>query len=436
MVAMMNNIIIFTNARVIDPASDFDGNTQVMVDNGVITGIGDELSDELEAVIVDCDGHVLMPGIIDMRVSIGEPGEEHRETLRSAGNAAVSAGITTIVIQPDTNPPIDDASKVDFIKRRGRDHCLAKVLPCGASTTGLQGEKMAEIGLMTQAGAVMFANGYVAIKDTKVMQRLMAYSCAFDALIASRPQDPWLSKGGAVAQGELASRLGLSGISSNAETIFANRDISLAAATGARLMLDMVSSKNTIPLIETAKASGLDVFASVNIHNLCLNDNDIGDYRTFAKLDPPLRSETDRLALIKAIKDGIIDVIVSGHDPRPPEEKRLPFDEAAFGASALEALLPAALTLYHDGSLELLELMRPMTAGPANILGLAQGKIQIGAPADLILVDLGYPHRFDADQMRSKSKNAAFDGRLFQGKVLQTFVNGVKVYDIETDLKK
>ncbi|KAF0186171.1 MAG: dihydroorotase [Hyphomonadaceae bacterium] len=432
MAAMMNNMKIFTNARVIDPASDFDGKTQVLVNEGVIVGIGDELTEEYQCEIIDCDGHVLMPGLIDMRVSTGEPGEEHRETLRSAGYAAVSGGITTIVVQPDTNPCIDDASKVDFIKRRGRDYCLAKVLPCGALTKGLAGEQMAEIGLMAQAGAIMFANGYGAIKDTKVMQRLLAYSCTFDALIAARPQDPWLAKGGVVAQGELAARLGLGGISSSAETIFANRDISLAAATGAKLLLDMVSSKNTIPLIETAKGHGLDVFASVNIHNLCLNDNDIGDYRTFAKLDPPLRSESDRLALIKAIKDGIIDVIVSGHDPRPPEEKRLPFDEAAFGSSALEALLPAALTLYHAGNLELLEIIKPLTANPAAILGLAQGKIQIGAPADLIVVDLGYPHRFDASQTFSKSKNAAFDGRLFQGKVLQTFVNGAKLYDIET----
>lgn len=429
---MMNNSILFTNARVIDPTSSFDGQTQVLISNGKITEIGDDLIDGFDGEIIDCDGHALCPGLIDMRVSTGEPGEEHRETLRTAGRAAVAGGITTIVIQPDTNPSIDDASKVDFIKRRGRDYSLAKVLPSGASTRNLAGEQMAEIGLMAEAGAVMFANGNEPIKDTKVMQRLMAYSCTFDALIAARPQDPWLAMGGVVAQGGLAARLGLGGISSSAETIFANRDITLAAATGAKLMLDMISSKSTIPLIANAKTNGLDVFASVNIHHLCLNDNDIGDYRTFAKLNPPLRTEQDRIALIKALKDGIIDIIVSGHDPRPAEEKRLPFDEASFGSSALEALLPAALSLYHSGELELIEILRPMTQNPAQLLGLEQGKIEIGAPADLIIVDLGFPHRFEADQTFSKSKNAAFDGRLMQGKVLQTFVNGAKVFDIET----
>lgn len=427
----MSNSILFTNARVISPSLDFDGEAQILVIDGKIAGFGEYVNEPDGTVVIDCDGHTLMPGIVDLRVSVGEPGEEHRETLKTAGRAAVAGGVTTMVIQPDTAHPIDDAAMVDFITRRGRDRSLAKVLCAGAMTKALEGEEMAEIGLMVEAGAVLFSNGQKPIKNTKVMQRLLSYSCAYDALITTRPQDPWLAGDGVMAQTELASRLGLSGISASAEVLFANRDITLAKATGAKLMLDMISSAKTLPLIADAKASGMDLFASVNIHNLCLNDNDIGDYRTFAKLNPPLRSEEDRLALINAVRDGIIDVIVSGHDPRPAEEKRLPFDEASFGSSALEALLPAALTLYHNGSLELLEIVRALTSTPGIILGRNIGIIEKGAPADLILVDLGYPQRFDADNLYSKGKNAAFDERLLQGKVLKTFVDGKLVYDIE-----
>jgi dihydroorotase len=425
-------MILFKNARIIDPATNFDGNGEILIKDNIIIGFAPIIAiNEDECQIIDCDGHTIMPGIIDMRVSTGEPGTEHRETLKSAGRAAVAGGITTIVMQPDTNPTIDEASLVDFVKRRGRDHSLCKVLPCGALTKGLKGDEMAEIGLMSAAGAIMFSNGNNVIENTKVMQRLMSYSVAYDALISHRPQDPWLAGGGVMAQSELAARLGLSGISANAEVIFANRDITLAESTGARLLLDMVSSKKTLPIIETAKSHGLDVYASVNIHNLCMNFYDIGDYRTYAKLSPPLRGEDDRHALVKAIKSGIIDVIVSGHDPRPAEEKRLPFDEASFGASSLEALLPAALSLYHDNSLELLEIVRALTYNPAQILGIESGKIAIGAPADLILVDLGYPIKFDADKLYSKGKNAAFDERLLQGQVLQCFVDGKKVFDLE-----
>lgn len=424
---------LFKNARVIDAYSNHDAPAEVLIENGIITDFSQSINnypDDTE--IIDCDGNILMPGIIDLRVSTGEPGEEHVETLKSAGRAAVSGGITTIIIQPDTNPTIDSAAKTDFIKRRGRDTSLSKVLPCGALTNGLNGVEMAEIGLMCETGAVMFSNGYNPISDTKTMQRIMTYSTAFDALISVRPQDPWLAKGGVVSQGENAARLGLSGISSGAETIFVNRDITLAAMTGAKLLIDMISSKSSLPLIANAKSQGLDVYASVNIHNLTLNDNDIGEYRTFTKLDPPLRSESDRLALVKAVKDGIIDVIVSGHTPCPAEKKRLPFDEASFGASALEVLLPASLILYHEGHLELLDIVKALCANPASLLGLEQGKIKKGSPADILIVDAGYPIKFDADNMFSKSKNAAFDGRLLQGKVLQTWVDGNKVYDIDT----
>ena len=418
----------FINARLVDPATQFDGPGEVLIQGEVILASGPQVASSSEAIIINCDGHALMPGLIDLHVSTGEPGEEQRESLSTAGKAAVAGGVTTMVLQPDTQTVIDDAALVDFITRRGRDRSLARVLAAGALTVGLKGERIAELGLMADAGAVLFTNSDRPIVSTRIMQRCMSYASAFDALVASRPQDAFLSEGGMMNMGELASRLGLAGISSAAETIAANRDIQLAELTGAKLLLDMISSEATLPRIAAAKAQGLDVTASVSVHHLTLNENDLGDYRTFAKLSPPLRSEQDRLALIDGVKSGILDVIVSGHDPRPAEEKRLPFDEAAFGASALETLLPAALILYHEGLIELLDLIRAMTLAPAQILGLQQGRIAAGAPADLILVDLGFPIRFDASRMISKSRNSPYDGRTLQGKVLTTWVGGKKVF--------
>ncbi|MEN9856505.1 MAG: hypothetical protein RLZZ157_1631 [Pseudomonadota bacterium] len=433
MTLSLQGLTHFYNARLVDPASGYDSPGEVLIDGDTILACGP--SPKVAAALggkavtrVDCDGHALMPGLIDLHVSTGEPGQEQRETLKSAGQAAIAGGVTTMVLQPDTDPVIDDAALVDFITRRGRDHATARVLAAGALTKGLDGERMAELGLMVEAGAVMFTNGDHAIASTRVMQRCLSYAAAFDALIAARPQDPWLAEGGVMNQGELASRLGLAGIPHAAETIAAERDIQLVALTGGKLLLDMISCAGTVIAVKAAKARDLDVSASVSVHHLTLNENDVGDYRTFAKLSPPLRREEDRLALIEAVKAGSIDAIVSGHDPRPAEDKRLPFDEAAFGASALETLLPAALMLYHTGMLELLDLVRALTLGPAQLLGLPQGRIAKGAPADMILVDLGFPLRFDASRMVSKSKNSPYDGQTLQGKVLGTWVGGQKVF--------
>jgi dihydroorotase len=421
--------IHFFNARLVDPVSDYDGPGELLIQGAEILASGRSVDAPPHATRIDCDGHTLMPGIVDLHVSTGEPGEEHRETLKSAGLAAVSGGVTTLVLQPDTAPVIDDAALVDFVKRRGRDQSRARVYAAGALTIGLKGERMAELGLMVEAGAVMFTNADVPITSTRVMQRCLSYASAFDALIAARPQDPWLSEGGVMNQGELASRYGLAGIPYSAETIAADRDIQLVELTGGKLLLDMISCEGTIARVAQAKSAGLDVTASVSVHHLTLNENDVGDYRTFAKLSPPLRREDDRLALIEGIKSGVIDAIVSGHDPRPAEEKRLPFDEAAFGASALETLLSATLILYHNGEVELLDLVRALTLGPSQILGLPYGRLTKGAPADVILVDLGFPLRFDAARMVSKSKNSPFDGRTLQGKVLGTWIDGKRVFD-------
>lgn len=416
--------VLFTNARILDPASGRDGPGELLVASGRIAHAGPAG----DAQTVDCDGHVLMPGLIDLRVSTGEPGSEQRETIKSAGRAAVAGGITSIVLQPDTSPVIDDAALVTYVRQRGLDQSPARVLPAGACTRGLRGTEMAEIGLMAEAGAVLFAHGDAPVGNARVMQRILSYASGFDALVASRPQDPALAEGFAMHAGELAARLGLAGLPVAAETILAERDMELAALTGGRLLLDLISAGATLERLERARRRGVEVSASVSVHHLTLNETDVGDYRTFSKLSPPLRREDDRLALVEALRTGLVEVLVSGHDPRPAEEKRLPFDEAAFGASALETLLPAALGLHHNGSLELIDLIRPLTSGPASLLGLETGTLAAGAPADLALVDIGYPFRLDAAALRSKSRNTPYDGRRMQGRVLGTWVGGHAVF--------
>jgi dihydroorotase len=329
---------------------------------------------------------------------------------------------------PTTDPVIDDVSLVGFIRQRGGEHAGVRVLPAAAMTKGLGGEQMSEIGLLSEAGAVLFSNGDAPVVDSRVLRRALSYASAFGALIAHRPEDPFLARGGVVHEGELAARLGLPGIPAAAERITAERDAALAELTGGRLLLDMLSSAQALDPVRRAREAGAKVFASVSIHHLTLNELEVNDYRTFAKLSPPLRSEEDRRALVDALVDGTIDVIVSGHDPRPPEEKRLPFDEAAFGASALETLLPAALLLHHSGQAPLLRVLGAMTARPAEILGLPQGRLAKGAPADVVLVDLGAPRRFDAETMISKCKNTPFDGALLQGAVRRTIVGGQMVF--------
>ena len=325
--------------------------------------------------------------------------------------------------------PIDSQRRADPIERyRGHAGPGLSTDEVMALTRGLNGEIMTEIGLLQEVGAVMFSNGARSIADALVMRRALSYSTAFNALVAHRPEDPALAKGGAMNEGERAARLGLSGIPAEAELIMAQRDLALAKLTGARLMLDMLSSAATLGPLRRAKAGNDKIFASVSVHHVTLNESEVEDYRTFAKLSPPLRREEDRKALVEAVGDGTIDVIVSGHDPRPAEDKRLPFDEAAFGAAALETLLPAALMLHFADGVPLLAVLRALTSRPAEILGLEQGRLKKGAPADLILVDLDATYDFDAETLTSKSRNSPFDGRKLRGKVKRTLVAGETIF--------
>ncbi len=420
--------VAIINARLLDPASDYDGPGALLFEDGVITVVEHGAVPILADEVIDAGGLCVAPGLIDIRVRTGEPGAEPKETLKSASLAAAAGGVTTIVVQPDTDPAVDDPAMVDFIQRRGAALGLVNVRTAGAATKGRGGSRMAEIGLMHEAGALYFTDGDHVISDSRVLSRVMSYATAFNALIACRPADPWLSEGAVATSGELATRLGLPSAPAIAERIQLERDLALVEQTGVRFLVDQISTEAALEVLARARGRGLEVAASVSINHLCFNEVDIGDYRTFYRLDPPLRPERDRRALIEAVRDRLIEVITSAHTPAPAEDKRRPFAEAAPGAVGLETLLAAALTLHHEEGVELLDVLRPLTEGPASLLGLGAGRLAPGAPADLVLFDPGAPTIVDADALRSKSKNSPFDGRRLQGRVARTVVAGRTVH--------
>ena len=426
-----NRPTAFTNVRLVDPASGYDGPGALIVTEGVIADVvkgGDLGSLSKDVEVIDGKGALLLPGLVDIRVKSGEPGAETKETLKSAARAAAAGGVTSIVLQPDTDPVIDEPSVVDFILRRARDIELVKVHVAGAATKGALGERMAEIGLMAEAGCRYISDADRPIVDSKVMRRVLSYAKAFGVLVAHRPADPWLSAGAAASEGEFASRMGLPSVPAIAEKIMLERDLALVELTGARLLVDQLTTAEALESFRRARDKGLPVTATTSINHLSFNEIDIGDYRTFCKLDPPLRSEDDRQAVIEAVASGLIQVVVSAHAPAPAEDKRLPYDEAAPGAVGLQTLLPALLTFHHEGRIPLIDLIRAVTCAPADLLGLEGGRLAKGAPADLVLCDLNAPLIIDADKLISKSKNSPFDGRRLQGKVLRTVVDGRTVF--------
>lgn len=419
------------NARLVDPATGYDGPGAVLIAGGVIIDVAHKpdlgaLTPDVE--VIDAGGALLIPGLVDIRVKTGEPGAEPKETLKSAALAAAAGGVTTMVVQPDTNPAIDEPAVVDFILRRARDIELVHVYPAGAATKGCQGQRMAEIGLMREAGCLYVTDADRPIVDSKVLRRVMSYAKAFGALVAHRPADPWLSAGAAASEGEFSARMGLPSVPAIAERIMLERDLALVELTGAPFIVDQVTTAGALESLARARSKGLPVTATTSINHLSFNEIDIGDYRTFCKLDPPLRSEDDRQAVIEAVASGLIQVIVSAHAPAPAEDKRLPYDEATPGAVGLQTLLPALLAFHHEGRIPLIDLIRAVTCAPADLLGLASGRVGRGAPADLVLCDLNAPVVIDADKLISKSKNSPFDGRRLQGRVLRTLVDGRTVY--------
>jgi len=428
---MASRSLAILNARLVDPASGQDAPGALLVKNGKIADVvfGGELgglSEDIETL--DARGAMLAPGLIDLRVKTGEPGAEPKETLKSAALAAAAGGVTSIVVQPDTSPVVDDPSVVDFILRRARDIELVHVYPAGAATKGLLGERMAEIGLMRDAGCVYVTDADHPIVNSKVFRRLLAYARSFGVLVAHRPADPWLSAGAAATEGELAGRMGLPSVPPIAEKIMLERDLAVVELTGGRLLVEQITTACALESLDRGKARGLDVTATTSINHLSFNEVDIGDYRTFCKVDPPLRGEDDRQAVIEALASGLIDIVVSAHAPAPAEDKRLPYDEAAPGAVGLQTLLPALLAFHHEGRIPLIDLMAKVTSRPAALLGLPAGRLAKGAPADLVLCDLAAPMVVELEDLKSKSKNSPFDGRRLQGVVRMTLVDGRVVY--------
>src|SRR5499433_346162 len=424
--------ILLANAHILDPSRDLELDGDLLIADGIIReakrGIGAAGVPEATEVI-DCKGKVVAPGLVDMRAFVGEPGAEYRETIATASQAAAAGGVTTIVSQPDTSPAIDDPAIVDFVLRRARDTSIVHVQPMAALTKGLRGEEMAEIGLLKAAGAVAFTDGAKSVTNAQVMRRALTYAGDFDALIVHHTEDPNLIGDGVMNEGEFSARLGLLGIPKAAETVMFERDIRLVALAGGRYHAASVTCIDTLEELRRAKDAGLNVSASASINHITLNENDIGPYRTFLKLAPPLRAEDDRKALVEALSSGLIDVVMSDHNPQDVETKRLPFAEAAPGAIGLETMLTAGLRLVHSGEIDLTALLRAMSTRPAEILGLAAGTLRQGSPADVIVLDPDVPWVLDPAELKSKCKNTPFDEAKLEGRVVRTIVAGRTVYE-------
>lgn len=421
---------VFANARIIDPSRQLDAVGTVIVKDGVIAAAGPEALNQgvpEGAEVIDATGKTVIPGLVDARVFCGEPGAEHRETIASASRAAAAGGVTSFIMMPDTHPVIDDVALVEFVRRTASATACVNVFPAAAITKGLEGAELSEFGLLRDAGAVMLTEGRRTLASNTVMRRALTYARDMGLVISHATQDRELGSG-VMNEGLLASWLGLPGIPREAEAIPLMRDLMLARLTRSRYHAAELSTGMSADLVARAKDEGLAVTAGVSINNLCLNENDVGEYRTFFRLVPPLRSEDDRVAVVEALKNGTIDIIVSSHDPQDVDTKRLPFSEAAAGAIGLETLLAAALRLYHSGDVPLLRLIEALSTRPAQIFGLSGGTLRPGASADLVLVDLEEPWVVRKSDIRSLSKNTTFEDARMQGWVLQTVVAGRKVF--------
>ena len=414
---------LLTNAKIIDPVSETISDGEVMFEDGII--IPKQTADKT----IDCNGHYISPGLIDIGVKVGEPGERHKESYKSAGAAAAAGGVTTIITRPDTYPPIDTPEVLEFIRRRAQEVCPVNVFHMVALTKERAGREMTEIGFLKDAGAVAFTDFTNVVKNSKILLRALSYAKSLDALVIGHPQDPDLSDATSATSGKFASLRGLPSVTPLAERMTLDRDMALVELTGVRYHFDQITTARSISALKRAKKSGHKVTAGTSIHHLTLNEFDIADYRSFFKLNPPLRSENDRVAVIDAVNSGIIDVISSFHTPQDEESKRLPFETAAAGAVGLETLLPASLQLFHNQSVSLEKLIKTMTLNPANLLGLPSGRITLGAPADLIVFDANIPFILDRETLKSKSKNTPFDGQKLQGKVIRTIVAGETIFE-------
>ena len=422
---------ILINARIIDPSQGMDEKGSVIIDDkGKIKSIGKNVKiiDAPSAEIVDIKNHIVIPGIVDMKAFVGEPGYEYKENFRTLSQAALAGGVTSVVTMPNTKPIIDNVSMVDFIIRRGRDKASINLFPCASLTREIGGKEMSEFGLLSSKGIIGFTDVVKTVQNTETMSRIMDYASDIGVLIMQHVEDYELSKSGCINEGEVSTRLGLGGISYIAEKIIIERDLSLLNAFPCRYHVNQISSKESLDVIRRNKEKGLKFSVGVSINNLSLNENDIGDFKTFLKLSPPLRLEDDRKALVQGVESGLIDVIVSDHTPEDEEGKRLPFAQAATGAIGIETLLPLALEMHHNESLPLTKIIETLTINPAKILKINKGTLKKGSDADICVFDLDKPWVVNGDDLKSKSKNSAIEGRKLQGKVLMSFLNGELVF--------
>ncbi|MGA0104776.1 MAG: dihydroorotase [Pelagibacteraceae bacterium] len=423
---------ILINAHIIDPSQNLDEKGSLIIDEkGKIKSIGKNVkrSDaSSNAEVIDIKDNILIPGIVDMKAFVGEPGYEYKENFRTLSNAALAGGVTSIVTMPNTKPLIDNVSMVDFIIRRGRDKSSVNLYPCATLTRELSGNQMTEFGLLSAKGIIGFTDVIKTVQNTETMSKIMNYAADLGVLIMQHAEDLELSKNGCINEGEVSTRLGLEGISYIAEKIILERDLSLLNEFPCRYHVNQISSKESLEVIKQNKEIGKKFTVGVSINNLSLNENDIGDFKTFLKLSPPLRSEDDRIALVNGVKSGLIDVIVSDHTPEDEESKRLPFAQAATGSIGVETLLSLALEMYHNESLPLKKIIETLTINPAKILKINKGSLKTGNDADICIFDLNKPWVVKADDLKSKSKNTAIEDRKLQGKVIMTFLNGNLVY--------
>ncbi|EJF90233.1 dihydroorotase [Bartonella melophagi] len=434
----MTKPMVFQNARIVDPSRAIDEIGTVIIENGLIIAAGKEALNQGTpegAEIIDAQNKAILPGFVDARVFVGEPGAEHRETIASASQSAAAGGITSFLMMPDTQPVIDNVALVEFITRTAHETSLVNIYPVAAITQGLGGQEITEFGLLKNAGAVAFSEGKKTLQNSSVMRRAMTYARDFDVTLIHETQDKDLTGQGVMNEGLLASWLGLCGIPREAEIIPLERDLRLAALTQARYHAAQISTAMSADAIRLAKQNNTKISAGVSINHLSLNENDVGEYRTFFRLMPPLRAEEDRIAMIEAIKDGTVDIIVSSHDPQDVDTKRLPFQDAQAGAIGMETLLSVALLLYHNEMISLLRLTELLSTAPAKLFGLNAGTLIKGANADLILVDLDEPWILSSDMLHSRSKNTPFENTHFQGRVIQTLVKGHSVFKLDQQFK-
>ena len=421
----------FINANIVDPYNSINEIGGLIIgESGKIEGIGKKVNSNnipSREKVIDLNKKYIFPGLVDMRVFVGEPGFEYKENFKTLSNAALSGGVTSVVTMPNTDPIIDNVSIVDFLKRRGRDKSKINIYPTASLTKSVEGTNMTEFGLLQSKGIIGFTDGTKTIQNTRVMSRIMNSAKDLNSLIMQHAEDQELSKNGMINDGIIATKLGLQGIPEIAELVIIERDLTMLENIECRYHISQISSAKSLEIIKERKKR-INFSCGVSINNLSLNENDIGDFRTFLKLSPPLRTEEDRLSLVNGLKDGTIDVIVSDHKPEDEEQKRLTFAQAATGASGVETLLSLCLELYHNGSVKLESIIRSITSNPAKILKINKGNLSVGSDADFCIVDINKPWIVKQENLISKSKNTSIENKKLQGKVINTFVKGEELF--------